>query len=117
MDDGGSIQLNTSRSEPRVAHSAASAAARLERIERRMSAAGDEAELVQPAAHDRSVVAVQVEELDTLIAQRGNGAQRPLEIAGSILAHGVEHQADTRHATSNPLAVPGRNRSTRELAS
>ena len=77
-----------------------------------MSAAGDEAELVQPAAHGRSVVAVQLEELDTLIAQRGNGAQRSLEIAGAVLAHGVEHQSDTRHATSNPIAVPGRNRGT-----
>ena len=87
VDDGGSIQLNTSRSEPRIVHSAASSAAASRAHRARMSAAGDEAELVQPAAHDRCVVAVQVEELDTFIAQRGNSAQRSLEIAGAVLAH------------------------------
>jgi hypothetical protein len=76
----------------------------LERIERGMPAAGDQAKLVQPAAHGRSVVSVQVEELDTLIAQRGNRTQRPLEIAGAVLAHRVEHQADARHATSQSAA-------------
>jgi hypothetical protein len=76
---------------------------RLERIEPRMPAAGDQAELVQPSTNGRSVVAVQVEDLDTLVAQRGNGAQRPFEITGAVLAHGVQHQADARHATSSPL--------------
>src|SRR5439155_23843698 len=76
---------------------------RLDRIEPCMPAERGEAELVEPASYGGRVVPVQVEELHAVVAERGNGAQRAFEVPCSVLAHGVEHQADARHATSAPL--------------
>ena len=65
-----------------------------------MARAGDEAGLVEHARDLGRRVAVQVEELDALEADRGHLAERRREVARALVAHGVEHQADARHAGS-----------------
>ena len=69
----------------------------LERLDQRVPAGGDEAELVQPRAHLPGLVTVQIEDLDALVPERGDRAQDALEIARALVAHGVELEADARH--------------------
>ena len=78
LDSGGSIQLSAIRSQPSVRSSSASAgSSRLERVQAGVPAGGDEPELVEPRAHLRRVVAVQVEELDTVVADLGDRPSTP----------------------------------------
>ncbi len=52
-----------------------------------------EAELVQPACDRLGRVTVEVEDLDALVAERRNLAERALEVGRTGVAHGVEHQS------------------------
>src|SRR5215831_9871412 len=64
-----------------------------------MQAGDPKPELVEPATNLAGVVAVQLEQLDALVALGGDRPQRPLEVACALVAHGVEHQADAAHSS------------------
>ena len=70
-----------------------------------MTTAGDETVLVEHAGDLRGAVAVQVEELDALEADRGHLVERRGEVARALVAHGVEHQAEARHTVSSRCAA------------
>ncbi len=53
----------------------------------------DQVELVQPVRDRLGRVSVEVDDLDTLVAERCNLAERPLEVGRAGVAHGVEHQS------------------------
>ena len=65
-----------------------------------MAARDLEAEPVEPRAHLGRGEAVQVEELDSLVADLRDAAQRFLEVLRALLAKRVEHEADLRHASA-----------------
>ena len=67
-----------------------------------MPAGHRQPEPVEPVAHLLRRVAVQVEELDTLVAHLGNRAQRTVKVGSALVAHGVEHQADAAHVVGLP---------------
>ncbi len=71
----------------------------LDRVQPRVPRYGDEAELVEPTADGGRLVAVQVEDLDALVADRGHRAEHALEVARALVAHAVEHQADACHGS------------------
>ena len=58
---------------------------------------GDEPELVQPPAHLDCVVAVQVEELDTVVADLPHRPEHAFEIARAVVANRVQLQRDAGH--------------------
>jgi hypothetical protein len=70
---------------------------RLDHAERGVARACGEPELVEPATNGRGIVAVQLEELDSLEAHRGDRPQRSREVAGAVVPDGVEHEPDARH--------------------
>ena len=71
-----------------------------------MAAAGDEARVGEPRGDLAGPVAVEVEELDALVAHLRDLAQRRLESAvGALAADGPEHQADTGHACPSRWAA------------
>ena len=67
---------------------------RLDRVERGVPAARDEPGVGEPCGDLIRLVAVEVEELDALVADRGHLAQRRLEVAGAVLPHRPELQPD-----------------------
>src|SRR5262249_54749334 len=70
----------------------------LERLEPCMATRGDELRLVEPAANVPRVVAVQVEQLDAVVALAAHAAERSLEVPLALAANRVERQRDARHA-------------------
>ncbi len=78
---------------------------RVERVQACMPARGDEPELVEPLTHLACVVAVQVEELDTVVADFRDRPEHALEIARALVANRVEHEADLGH---RPPAISSR---------
>ena len=93
------MKLSATRSVPSTRNSSArQRQLTLEPLEARVGAHRDEAELVEPGSNLRRFVAVQLPELDALVAQPGDAAQRSLEIALAVAAKGVEHQSDPQHA-------------------
>ena len=79
----------------------------LDRLEPRMAAGRDEAGLVEPRAHRGGLVAVQVEELHTVVALRAEAAQSPFEVAIALVADGVELQGDGGHTLTLPRRASG----------
>ena len=69
----------------------------LERVQAGMPPRGDEPELVQPPAHLDCVVAVQVEELDTVVADLPHRPEHAFEIARAVVANRVQLQRDAGH--------------------
>ena len=53
-----------------------------------------QAAVVEPAAHLRGVVAVQLPELDALVPEAGDGPECPFEVALALAAERVQHQPD-----------------------
>ena len=85
VDAGGSIQATHEPVDRRAPPSAASSGSSDSTASSDgVAAAGDEPELVEPRAHVAGLVAVQVEELDALVAERGDRAQRAFEVAGAF---------------------------------
>ena len=64
----------------------------LDRLEAAVARDRDQVELVQPACDRLGRVSVEVEDLDALVAERCNLAERPLEVGRAGVAHGVQHQ-------------------------
>jgi hypothetical protein len=58
-------------------------------------AADREPELVEEGPHVVRVVTMEVDQLDTLVADLANAAQRPFEVAPAVAAQRVQHQAHT----------------------
>ena len=82
----------------------------LDRVEARVPAADREPELVEQRPHLVGAVAVQVEELDPLVADLADGTQRPFEVARALGAERVQHQSDTAHPSiSRRTKWPGRS--------
>ena len=86
----------TERPRPRPRAGAAS----IERVERDMASCGVEAASSRAAPDLSGVVAVEVEELDALVAHSCDGTKSALEVAGALLPDRVEHQAEACHYTA-----------------
>lgn len=65
-----------------------------------MTTGGGEPGVVEPPAHLPRCVAVQLEELDAVVAQPADASDRSLEIAVAFLPDRVELERDSRHGST-----------------
>ena len=71
---------------------------RLDRVQPSMPPRDFEPELVEPRTHFGCLEAVQVEELDAVVPDLRDCAERSFEVAGALVTERVQHESDLRHA-------------------
>ena len=85
----------------------------LDSVEKHVPAADFELELVEQRPHSVRVMPVEVEELDSLVADLANGPEHSVQVALALAAQGVQHQSDARsHQLSSRLTKWPRRSST-----